>query len=245
VPAALVVGAGLAGAAVGPWVNLAADRIPARRSVLRSGPSCPACGRASGLAANLAARSWGLVRPCPSCRARSSIRGLVVETATTAIFASVALRFGLSWTVPATLVFMAGLVALATCDVEHHLLPRRIVYPTAGASAALLVVAATATGEWRRLGIAAACAAVGFGALLAIHAVNPKWLGFGDVRLAGLIGLVVGWVSPLSLWVALVAADVAGLAVMGALVALGRARRDTAFPFGVFLAAGAIVAVLA
>jgi leader peptidase (prepilin peptidase) / N-methyltransferase len=157
----------------------------------------------------------------------------------------VALRFGLSWTVPAALVFMAGLVALAACDVEHHLLPRRIVYPTAAASGALLVVAAAASGEWRRLGIAAVCAAVGFGALLVIHAVNPKWLGFGDVRLGGLIGLVVGWVSPLALWAALVAGDVAGLAVMSALVALGRARRDTAFPFGVFLAAGAVIAVLA
>jgi leader peptidase (prepilin peptidase)/N-methyltransferase len=243
--AGLVVGAGLAGLAAGPWINLAADRVPSHRRVLGPGPACGRCVEARSLAANMVAAYSGLARGrCRFCGSRLPLRRGALAVLAAVSFALAARRFGLSPTLPALLAFFAGLLALAACDLEHRLLPRRILYPTTAVTAAALVVAAGATGKWPRLGVAAGCAAVAFGATAVIHLANPRWLGFGDVRLAGLIGLALGWLGPWPAWVGLVTADVAALATMGALVLLRQAGRGSALPFGVFLAGGAILAAL-
>ncbi len=169
----------------------------------------------------------------------------MVEGATGALFVAMALRFGWSWTTPALDAFTAGLLVLARVDSERGLLPRRVVYPTGMASAVFLVVAAVAGDEWGRLGAAVACGLVTFGLFLAINRLNPRWLGFGDVRLAAVIGLVLGWLGPPYLLIGLIAANLAGIAVAGVLVVAGRMRAGSPIPYGVFLAAGSIVAVLA
>jgi leader peptidase (prepilin peptidase) / N-methyltransferase len=241
----LIVVVGLAGVVVAPWLNLVADRVPAGLPVTRPGPPCPSCDAPRGLRENLATRSWVLSRRrCRRCGEILAIRAPVLEAVAGVSFALAALRLGWSPTLPVILVFFGGLVALAACDLEHHLLPRRIVYPTGAAAGLLLVAASAATGGWRRLGVAAGCGLAAFGLSYLIHAVNPRWLGFGDVRLSALIGVVLGWLGPGSLWVGLVIANLLGLAVMAGLMVTGRAGRSTAFPFGVFLAAGAVAAVL-
>ncbi|MET8755733.1 A24 family peptidase, partial [Streptomyces sp. NPDC004667] len=144
----------------------------------------------------------------------------------------------------AVLVFTAGLLALAACDAERFLLPRRLLYPTLGLTSACLLAAAAATGQWHRLGVTAACGAGGFAVFFALHRVRPAWLGFGDVRLAGLLGTGLGWLGPWYLVFALMAGSVAGLLVGITLIAAGRATRRTRLPFGVFLAAGAVAALL-
>ncbi|MCZ0983291.1 hypothetical protein O1L60_41345 [Streptomyces diastatochromogenes] len=90
----------------------------------------------------------------------------------------------------------------------------------------------------------AACGAGGFAVFFTLHWVRPAWLGFGDVRLAGLLGTGLGWLGPGHLVFALMAGSVAGLTVGLALMAAGRATRHTRLPFGLFLAAGAIAALL-
>lgn len=176
---------------------------------------------------------------------RAPWRRFVLTVVVVAAYAAAGLRLRPSAPLPATLVLFAGLVVLGACDVERRLLPRLVVYPTAVAAAAALVAGSAATGAWGRLGVAGGCGAAAFALTWVVHALNSQWLGFGDVRLCGLIGLVLGWQGAGRVVLALVVADVAGIVVMGALIGLRRARRDTPFPFGVFLAVGAVVAALA
>ena len=229
-----------------PPLNLLADVAVGDLPLFAPATPCPACPGEGGLPLNLRARSWLWSHgSCPACGKRLPGRRVVLETAVVVAFAFAALRLGWSAALPATLAFFAALAPLVACDVEHHLLPRRIVYPAAAVAAVSLSVAAAVTGDWRRLAVAGGCALGAFAVTWVVHAVNPRWLGFGDVRFSGLIGLVLGWQGVARVWLALVLADVAGLVVIGVLIAMHRARRDTPFPFGAFLAAGAVVAALA
>jgi leader peptidase (prepilin peptidase)/N-methyltransferase len=107
-----------------------------------------------------------------------------------------------------------------------------------------LLVAAAETGRWGRLGIAIACSTGAFGAFFAIHFVRPAWLGFGDVRLAALIGLALGWLGPWYLVIGFMAANLAGAALGLALMVAGKATRTTPLPYGVFLGGGSVLAIL-
>jgi len=187
----------------------------------------------------LADRSPGDARGAPLPGRRVALGVAVV-----AAFVAAALRLGPSAILPATLALFAGLAPLVACDLEHRVLPRRIVYLTAALAGVALLAAAAGTGAWHRLAVAGGCAVGAFAATWVVHAANPRWLGFGDVRLSALIAGVLGWQGVSRVWLALVVANLAGLAVMGALIALRRARRDSPFPFGVFLAVGAVVAAL-
>ncbi|MFE5771663.1 prepilin peptidase [Streptomyces sp. NPDC056485] len=236
---------GLLGLAVGSFLNVAVSRVPAGLSVVRPRSACPRCATPIAARDNIPVVSWLLLgRRCRACRVPIPARYPLVEALTALLFAAEALRFGRSEVLPAVLVFTAGLLALAACDAERFLLPRRLIYPTLGLTAACLLVAAAATGQWHRFGESAACGAGGFTVFFALHWVRPVWLGFGDVRLAGLLGTGLGWLGPWHLVFALLAGSVAGLLVGIALMAAGRATRQTRLPFGLFLAAGAIAAIL-
>ena len=240
-----VIAAGLIGLAIGSFLNVVIYRVPAGMSVLSPPSACPSCGTRVGPRDNIPVLSWLLLRGrCRACASPISARYPVVEALTAGIFVLIAARFGPSWSLPGELAFAAGLLALAAVDLERYLLPRAILYPTAGIVAAALVVAAGAQGQWRRLGIAVACSAVCFALFFAINFVRPAWMGFGDVRLAALIGFAVGWLGAWYVVVAFFAANLAGALVGIGLMAAGRAGRRTALPYGVFLAAGSLFAVL-
>ncbi|MFI5860038.1 prepilin peptidase [Streptomyces sp. NPDC051546] len=236
---------GLLGLAVGSFLNVAVSRVPAGRSVVRPGSACPGCATPIAARDNIPVVSWLLLgRRCRACRVPIPARYPLLEALTGILFAAEALRFGPSAVLPAALVFTAGLLALAACDAELFLLPLRLVYPTLGLTAACLIAAAAATGQWHRLGVTAACAVGAFAVFFALHWVRPAWLGFGDVRLAGLLGTGLGWFGPWYLVFAVVAGSFVGLLIATGLMAAGRMTRDTRIPFGVFLAVGAIVALL-
>ncbi|MEU9701602.1 prepilin peptidase [Streptomyces sp. NPDC047981] len=236
---------GLLGLAVGSFLNVAVSRVPAGRSVLRPRSACPRCATPIAARDNIPLVSWLLLGGrCRACRAPIPARYPLLEALAAVLFVAMALRFGRSEVLPAALVFTAGLLALAACDAEQFLLPRRLIYPTLGLTAACLLAAAGATGQWQRLGMTAACGVGGFAAFFALHWVRPAWLGFGDVRLAGLLGTGLGWFGPSYLVLALLAGSAVGLLVGIALMAAGRATRHTRLPFGVFLAAGAIATLL-
>lgn len=236
---------GLLGLAVGSFLNVAVSRVPAGRSVLRPRSACPGCATPIAARDNIPVVSWLLLgRRCRACRVPIPARYPLIEALTGLLFAAEALRFGWSETLPAALVFTAGLLALAACDSELFLLPLRLVYATLALTAACLLAAAAATGQWQRLGVTAACGVGAFAVFFALHWVRPAWLGFGDVRLAGLLGTGLGWLGPSYLVLAVVGGSFAGLLVGAALIAAGRMTRDTRLPFGVFLAAGAIAALL-
>jgi leader peptidase (prepilin peptidase)/N-methyltransferase len=165
--------------------------------------------------------------------------------ATGALWAGLAIAYGPTWSLPAFLAVAAGLVALTVVDLRQRLLPRRIVWPLFGIALALLALAALIDGTGDALVRAVLCAAVAYAAFFALRLVNPAALGGGDVTLAAVLGLALGWHS--------VEAVVAGLglgAILAAVFAIlafvaRRVRADTALSYGPFLAAGALVILLA
>jgi len=167
-----------------------------------------------------------------------------MELGTGLIFGAVAARFGFDIVVAAYLVLAGGLVALAAIDLEHHTLPNRILYPVAGAVLALLTVAAVVDDRWGSLLRAGAGAALAFGSLFLIWFVYPKGMGFGDVRLAGLIGLGIGWLGLRQVAVGLFLGFLIGAVVGIVLVVAAGKSRKTRIPFGPFMALGALIAVL-
>lgn len=161
------------------------------------------------------------------------------------LFAAVGWRFGWSWSLPAEWAFAGGLGVLAVCDVRRFLLPRRVVAVSAGATLAALLLAAGVNSQWERLGVAAASAAVAFVVFFVLNRFRPTWIGYGDVRLAGLVGLGLGWLGPSDVLAAFVAGNLLGLLVAGGLALVGRVGWRTRLPYGAFLAVGAAVALFA
>jgi leader peptidase (prepilin peptidase)/N-methyltransferase len=241
----VVVISALGGLAVGSFLNVVIYRVPIGKSIVSPPSACPGCGAAVSPQDNIPMLSWVLLRGrCRHCRTPISIRYPIVEALTAVLFALTAVRLGPSWSLPAELAFVGGIVALAAVDLERYLLPRAILYPTLALVGALLVVAAAVTGRWGRLGVAVVCSAAAFLTFFAIHFVRPRWLGFGDVRLAALLGLALGWMGPWYLVVAFLAANLIGAIVGVGLMIVGKASRTTALPYGVFLGVGSIFALL-
>lgn len=241
----VVVFSTLGGLVIGSFLNVVIYRVPAGISVVSPASSCPSCGTPLRPWDNVPVVSWLALRArCRTCKTRISARYPTVELLTAALFGLVAARVGSSWTLPGELGFTAGLISLAAIDLERFLLPRRIVYFTGAVVLAGLIAAAGLQDRWPRLGIAVICAASAFGVFFTINAVRPAWMGFGDVRLAGVIGLALGWLGPWYLVVGFMAANLAGAAVGVAMMLLGRASRRTPLPYGVFLAGGSVLAIL-
>lgn len=243
--ATVLVTAAVLGLAIGSFLNVVIYRVPAGKSIASPRSCCPSCGELIRARDNIPILSWvALGGRCRSCRAPISWRYPLVEVLTAVLFVLVAARIGARAWLPAELAFVAGLIALAAIDVERYLLPRVVVYPTAALVGVALLAAAAAGDQWRRLGIAAACAAAAFGVFFAINFLRPAWMGFGDVRLSGLMGLALGWLGPWYVVIGFLAANLAGALVGAGLLLAKRATRQTPLPYGLFLAAGSASAIL-
>jgi leader peptidase (prepilin peptidase)/N-methyltransferase len=241
----VVVASAVGGLVIGSFLNVVIYRVPRGQSIVSPPSACPECRSPIAPRDNIPVLSWLLLRGrCRSCQAPISVRYPLVEVLTAALFALTAARLGVIWSLPAELAFVGGLIALAAVDLERYLLPRAILYPTLVLVLAGLVVAAGATGRWARLGVAVLCGLGSFLAFFALHYARPAWLGFGDVRFAGLLGLGLGWLGPWYLLVGFMAANLVGALFGIGLILAGRATRRTALPYGVFLAIGSVVAVL-
>ena len=170
--------------------------------------------------------------------------GRVMILATAALWGALAARVGTAAVLPAYLVAGAGLVALGVVDLRSQLLPRRIVVPVGVATLGLLAVAAVATPDGAALLRAIACGAGAYACFAVLRFVSPRSLGGGDVNLAALLGLTLGWRSVDAVLLGLGAG-----AVLAAAFALGglasrRLRLDAALSYGPFLIAGALLVLL-
>lgn len=233
------------GLLVGSFLNVVIHRVPRHESVVSPRSACPTCGTEITNRDNVPVVSWLLLRGrCRSCGEAISPRYPLVELLTGVVFALVGARLGADWALPAFLVFSAGLIALSAIDLDTYLLPRKVVYPTLFATGGLLLLAGVVTRDLRGLAEAAAGGLIAFVIFFAIHFASPKGMGFGDVRLSGVIGMALGWIElPLvgvGLFMAFVLATIVGVSLM---VFGGRSRKDKV-PFGPFLATGAMLAVL-
>jgi leader peptidase (prepilin peptidase)/N-methyltransferase len=244
----LVAVAFVVGLAVGSFLNVVAHRVPRGESLLRPGSRCPACGAPIRARHNVPVLGWLLLRGrCADCRARIGRWYPVVELTTGLLFAAVAYRIadlGLVAAVPAYLYFTAIGVALTVIDLTVRRLPNAIVLPSYPVLAVLLTIAAAWHGDWWALARAALGAAALFGFFFAVAFAYPAGMGFGDVKLAGLVGGVLAYLS----WAALAVGAFAGF-LLGALVGIGlmlagRGGRKTAVPFGPFMVAGALLALV-
>jgi leader peptidase (prepilin peptidase)/N-methyltransferase len=142
------------------------------------------------------------------------------------------------------LLLLIGLIQLAYCDLTRRLLPKTLVHALSLVVIASGVLVAAGTSEWHRLLIAALGALAAFALFFAVNLVNPRWMAFGDVRLSLVFGFGLAWVSPMALFQAFLYANILALVVGVALIALHRADRRSALPFGVYMALGAELVLL-
>jgi leader peptidase (prepilin peptidase)/N-methyltransferase len=215
----LAAACGVLGLGAGLTVPVIVERVPDKRALLASPFPEP--------------RRW-LARPV----------GWIVVVGTGALFSAMALRFGAAWELPAFLLLAVALVALSIIDLRLYLLPNRILFPVTVASVVLLAVAAIADGDIDPFLRALACGAASFAAFTVLHLVSPRAMGFGDVKLAFLLGLDLGWLGAGETVLGLFLGFVYGAVVGVALIVTGARGRKDHVPFGPFLAAGALTAVL-
>jgi len=175
----------------------------------------------------------------------SRSRRIVLVAIAAALFVGAGLRFGADPLLPAYVVFFACLVVISDVDVRRHTIPNRLLYPAGTACLVLLAGGAVIGGHPGRLVGALVGAGVAWAALLCVHLTSPEAMGFGDVRLAFLLGLFLGWLSLGHVVLGIFAGFVFGAVVgIGLLVTGARGRHDV-LAFGPFLCAGAAVAILA
>ena len=156
-----------------------------------------------------------------------------------------AAHFDQGWTLVGYSIIGLGLVLLSWIDLRAMWLPREITIATAAASAPFLVVAALVEDEPHRLRDALIGALIMLAVLLVVHLLSRGGLGDGDVRLAPLLGMALGWLDLGLVAVGLLFGFLAGSLAGIVLMLLGRAHRRTQLPFGPFLALGTIVAIVA
>lgn len=172
-----------------------------------------------------------------------AVRPPLVEALTALSAALTVLRFGPSWELPAFLLLAVVGVLLAVVDLQHRLLPNRVVLPSLAAGTALLLLPTLADGAWDALLRAVLGAGALFAVYLALALVSPGGLGMGDVKLAAVLGLYLGWLG----WTAVVLGALAGFVVQAlvALVLLATRRIGLRgeLPFGPAMLAGAALVV--
>lgn len=200
-------------------------------------------GSGAGLACSVLVERLGhTARPPPP---RRSVRRLVTAGATAALFAAVTVRCHGSAALPAYLYLAAVSVALARVDIEQGRLPDVITLPSYPVGLCLLAVAAASADDGpRRLGYAVLGMAGLWTFYAALFLIHPQGMGWGDVKLAGVCGMYLGWLGVDAWIVGTFLAFVIGAGYGMALVLARRAGRGTAIPFGPFMLAGVFVAVL-
>jgi leader peptidase (prepilin peptidase) / N-methyltransferase len=259
------------GLVVGSLLTMVIDRVPERWPVLRPRPRCPHCEAPIAARHLIPVVSWIMLRGrCASCREHITIAYPVVELVTAFAFAAAVISVGPIWTVVAYWLFFAALIAVSVVDLFNYMIPDRIVFPSLAVSLVLIVGISLYYDNPRAI----AGALIGMGAYALMlglpFVIRPNALGFGDVKLALLMGLFLGWTSDYLnsvrlVLMSLILGCVLGLAI-GALLFLARKATGrellidplvesgelppqsglfgTTFPFGPALALGAALGVL-
>jgi len=223
------------GLAIGSFLNVVASRVPLRLPIGLSRSRCMTCATEIRARDNVPLASYLFLRGrCRICNASIPWRYPAVEAATGLLVVLCALVFGFTADAIVGASFCIVLVTLAAIDIEHRIIPNRIVLPAAGVA----VVAQTLLHPSAEWAIAAACAAF---FLLVAALVYPQGMGMGDVKLALLLGAMLGQFVLVALMLALLSAIVPATVLAAR---HGRSARKMAIPFAPFLAFGAVVALL-
>jgi leader peptidase (prepilin peptidase)/N-methyltransferase len=224
------------GLAIGSFLNVVAARVPLKRSIVSPPSACMGCGTEIAWYDNIPLVSWLVLRGrCRSCGTGISARYPAVELVSGLLVAGCFWKFGLSGTAFVAAFFCLCLVAVSATDLEHRIIPNKIVLP----AAAIVLAANTALHPSPRWAIAALGAS---GFLFAAALAYPAGMGMGDVKLALLMGAALGKYVPVALMIGMVSALVPGVYL---LARHGSAARKMGVPFGPFLALGSVAALFA
>ncbi|HSO01442.1 MAG TPA: prepilin peptidase [Gaiellaceae bacterium] len=231
---ALAAAAFAPGLAIGSFLNVVAARVPLKRSIVSPGSACMSCGHELAWYENVPVVSWLALRGrCKGCGTKIGAVYPAVELLTALLVAGSFLAFGWSGTSFVAAFFCATLVTVSATDLSHRIVPNVVVLP----AAAIVLVAMTAlhpSAEW-------ALGAFGASLFLFLAALAyPKGMGMGDVKLALLLGAMLGRTVPVALMVGMVAALVPSLVLFAR---HGKAARKMAIPFAPFLSLGGVVAL--
>lgn len=250
---------GVLGLAIGSFLNVVIYRVPAGMSIVRPASACPSCGAEIRARDNVPVIGWVLLRGrCRDCSSAISARYPIIEALTGLAFVAITLWYlphVLTATTVATAVagvlelvaylyFAAITIALALIDIDVKRLPDPIVLPSIVVGGVLLVAAGILRGDGDsllRLLIGGAAAFVFF---FIIAFAVPGGMGFGDVKLAAVLGIYLGYSGWGPLIVGIMAAFLIGGVVGIVLMLARRAGRKTAIPFGPWLLVGAWVGIV-
>lgn len=227
--------------------------------MVRPGSSCPSCGHQVRWFDNVPIVSWLVLRGrCRDCGARISAQYPIIEAATAAGFVLVGWWWlsGVRLSPTSVLIgdllilvalcwFLAAGIALAVIDARVQRLPDVIVLPTASVVAVILVIAAALTGEWMPLVTAVGAAVVLALFYLILAFAVPGGMGFGDVKLALPIGLLLGWFGIPSVLIGAFGAFVLGGVYGIILMMLRRRGAKGRMAFGPWMILAAWVGIIA
>lgn len=222
------------GLAIGSFLNVVAARVPLKRSIVSPGSACMSCGHELAWYENIPVLSWLALRGrCRGCGARIGVVYPAVELLTGLLVAASFLAFGWSGLSFVAAFFCATLVTVSATDLSHRIVPNVVVLPAAAIVLAAMTVLEPSA-EW-------AFGAFGAALFLFLAALAyPKGMGMGDVKLALLLGAMLGRTVPVAMMVGMIAALVPSLVLF---VRHGKAARKMAIPFAPFLSFGGIVAL--
>ena len=224
------------GLAFGSFLNVVAARVPLKRSLVSPGSACMSCDAPIRWHDNVPVLSYALLRGrCRRCGVRIPPRDVAIELATALLLVGCVLAFGFTPQAAAAGIACAAFVVVTATDLERRIVPNLVVLPAAAAVLALQTVSHPSP-EWALGAIGAA------GFLFAAALAYPGGMGMGDVKLALLIGALLGRTMPVGLMLGLLFAFVPSAVL---LARHGMRARKMKIPFGPFLAAGAVVALFA
>ena len=222
------------GLALGSSLSVVAARVPLRRSIVRPPSACMSCGEEIRWYDNIPLLSYAVLRGrCRHCGVRIPLVYPGVELLTAMLIAGCVLAFGLTAEAAVAAFFCAVLVTVSAIDLEHRIIPNRIVLP-----ATVIVLLANTARDLSPQWVVAALGASGF--LLAAALVYPAGMGMGDVKLALLMGAALGKTVPVALMAGMLAAMAPSIVLFAR---HGKKARKMGIPFGPFLALGSVVAL--
>ena len=236
---------GLVGLLIGSFLNVVIWRVPRRESVVSPPSACPACGTPIRPRDNVPVAGWLLLKgKCRDCAELISKRYPLVELGTAILFAVLALRFGLDAVLPAYLYLGAVGLALALIDIDLKRLPDALTLPSYPGGVVLLGIAALVNHDGHSFVRALICAGIAGGLYFALWFVYPSGMGFGDVKLSGVLGLYLGWLGYGELAVGLFLGFLYGGLFGIGLILFKDGGRKTKVPFGPFMLLGTLTSVL-
>jgi leader peptidase (prepilin peptidase)/N-methyltransferase len=231
--------AGMFGLLFGSFLNVVAYRLPRGESLAFPGSHCPSCDTPIKPYDNVPVLSWlWLKGRCRSCRGAISARYPVVEAGTGALLVAVVLAKGADSDAWLGLAFVLLLVPVTLIDLDHRIIPNKLMLIGTVVSVALLLLTRP---ESLTEHLIAAAAAGGF--LLIAALAYPAGMGMGDVKLAAVMGLFLGSAVVPAMFTAFIAGSVVGALIIARKGA--REGRKTAIPFGPYLALGGLIGLFA